>query len=406
MTTVPAPLDRYRILDLTHVLAGPFATHQLGMLGAEVIKIESPCKPDMMRGEGPVYELAQAGMGLHYQAQATGKKSITLDLTQATGQSLFKSLVKTSDVVVSNYRVSSQRKLGLSTVSLRESNPTVIVCSITGFGQTGPKSEHPAYDNVIQAFSGLMAATGHPGQDACKVGPPVLDYGTGAQAALAITAALLQREKYGVAAELDIAMLDAALMLMTATVTETAANGVAPQPHGNSSPVKPGYGCYKTKSGLLMIGAFTVAQLTSLFTALDRSDLAESIAQKTPHEIDNACQEYRNLIQEYFLDKDADYWEEKLNEANVPAARVRTLEESLGHPQVQSRDVLQGVEADCRWNGSHASPLYPVNAWRSDVAGGNLISPAPEPGRDNAEIFKSLGVTSDGLQTLRQEAVI
>lgn len=406
MNTFPSPLEGYRILDLTHVLAGPFATHQLCMLGAEVIKIESPDKPDMMRGEGPDYALAEASMGLHYQSQATGKKSITLDLSRDAGQSLFGKLVATSDVVVSNYRNASQRKLGLDTATLRRSNPDLIVCSITGFGQTGPKAEDPAYDNVIQAFSGLMAATGHPQQDVCKVGPPVLDYGTGAQAALAITAALMQRERHGLAAELDVAMLDAALMLMTSAVTETASSGKSPAVHGNSSLEKPGYGCYQTAEGLLMLGAFTVTQLSGLYAALDCPDLAAAITNMSPRDIDSNRQQHVDRIQTLLLEKDALHWEKHLNAANVPAARVRTLKESLDHPQVKSRKVLQGVSSDCSVNGTNASPLFPVTAWQSSEAGGRLTSPAPMSGRDNTDIFESLGITSDELETLKQDAVI
>jgi len=361
-------LAGYRVLDLTHVLAGPFATYQLAVLGAEVIKVESPALPDMMRQEGPDPIMANAGLGIHYQSQSANKKSITLDLGQPQGKEIFARLVATADVVVSNYRLASQKKLGLDTEALRQFNKNVIVCSITGFGQTGPKAEHAAYDNVIQAFSGLMSASGYPDGEGCKVGPPVLDYGTGAQAALAITAALLQRETQGIVADLDVAMLDAALMLMTSSVTETAYSGESPSLHGNSSLSKPGYACFDTADGKLMVGAFTAAQHAALWTVLGRDD-----------------------------------WESLLNTAGIPAARVRSLAETLEHPQVKSRSVLQSMQSES--TNPHPT-TFAVNAWQSEAVNGKVDRSPPMAGQDNIDVFQSIGVSSSELEQLQKDCVI
>ena len=156
------PFEGYRVLDLTHVLAGPFCTYQLALLGAEVIKIEPPDEPDMVRPMGPVAALNEAGLGLHYLAQSANKRAMTLDLKSSEGQEILKRLAADADVLVENYRAGALEGLGLGYAALSAINPKLIYCSMTGFGQTGPKGGHTAFDNVIQAFSGLMAATGTP----------------------------------------------------------------------------------------------------------------------------------------------------------------------------------------------------------------------------------------------------
>ena len=183
-------LDNIRVLDFTHVLAGPFCTYQLAVMGADVIKIESAQCPDMMRINGPDYKLAEQTMGLHYQAQAANKRAMTLDLKHSGSTQILDKLLLDADVLVVNYRRNAAKRLNIDYERVKGINPRLVYCSMTGFGQTGPKADHAAYDNVIQAFSGLMAATGTEAGGPTRVGPPVLDYGTGAQAALAIVSSL------------------------------------------------------------------------------------------------------------------------------------------------------------------------------------------------------------------------
>ena len=399
-----APLDGFRVLDLTHVLAGPFATSQLANLGAEVIKIEAPGALDMMRREGPLADLAEQGMGIHYQSQSAGKKAVTLNLKAIEGQAIFVKLVQSADVLVANYRRSSQLALGLDSSTLRKHNPQLITCSITGFGQTGPKADHPAYDNVIQAFSGLLKATAHPGAEPCKVGPPVLDYGTGAQAALAITAALLQRELKGVVADLDVAMLDAALMLMSSSVTETSVTGNAPLPHGNSSLAKAGYACFATSDGQLMVGAFTVRQHAALWQALGQSERAKITAALSVDELESRFDDDRAFLQELFAREAAAHWETLLNNSGVPAARVRALNEALTEPQIKDRSVLQGTADPA--STVPGPKRFPGRAWKSDSMSEQLSGSPPHAGQHNQEIFTQLGISRDEMQTLEKERVI
>ena len=228
--------EGYRVLDLTHVLSGPFCTYQLAVLGADVIKIEPPGDPDMMRAEGASEVLNRQGMGTMFQSQGANKRALSLNLRSEVGRDIFKRLVAGADVVVQNYRAGAFPALGLGYDELAALNPSLIYCSITGFGQTGPKAGHTAFDNVIQARSGLMATTGTLDSAPVGVGAPVLDYGTGAQAAFAIAAALLRRERTGKGQRLDVSMLDASMVLMSSAVVTSEVSGRAPVPHGNSHP--------------------------------------------------------------------------------------------------------------------------------------------------------------------------
>ncbi|MFT5341384.1 MAG: crotonobetainyl-CoA:carnitine CoA-transferase CaiB-like acyl-CoA transferase [Paracoccaceae bacterium] len=173
------PFNKVRVLDLTHAFAGPFCAYQLGVLGAEIIKIEAVDRPDMTRADGADPELNAQGMGLMFQAQAGGKKTLALNLKSDKGRALFDRLVVEADVVVQNFTAHCAAELGLGYDRLKVLNPSLIYCVISGYGQTGPKQSHPAYDNVIQAYSGLMAANGDSGQAPLRIGPAMVDYGTG-----------------------------------------------------------------------------------------------------------------------------------------------------------------------------------------------------------------------------------
>lgn len=417
-----AALEGYRILDLTHVLAGPFCCYQLGVLGAQVIKLEPPQQPDMMRAEGPDTELAQQHMGLHYQSQNAGKLAMSLDISCDAGREVFNRLVATADVLVTNYRRVSQQRLGLDWQTLAQVNPRLITCSITGFGHTGPKANDAAYDNVIQAFSGLLSATGHAEGEPVKVGPPVLDYGTGAQAALAVTAALLLRERTGEVTHPDVAMLDAALMLMTSSVTEAAYTGAAPKPHGNSNPARAGYGCYETADGKLMIGAFTSRQNAMLWRVLGDDSTANEVGALLPAELDARFRQDRQALQCLFMERTATEWEAELNQSGVPASRVRTLDEALADNQVQSRSVLQqvpqpaaqqtalqGVDGTSLAIGSQGPvTTFASKAWNTSDSDTPdcLTTLPPAVGQHNDKLLTELGFAASEITALKQAGVI
>ncbi len=394
--------EGYRVLDLTHVLAGPFCTYQLAVLGAEVIKIEPPDELDMVRVMGPVDRLNDKGLGLHFLSQGANKKAITLDLKSAEGREVFKRLAEGADVLVENYRAGALAALGLGYEDLAALNPRLIYCSMTGFGQTGPKRHHTAFDNVIQAFSGLMAATGSPETAPVRVGPPVLDYGTGAQAAFAIAAALLRRERSGAGQHLDVAMLDAALVLMSQTVILSQATGGAPVPPGNSDAVNYGYACYETAEGQVMLGVHTTRQHARLWRGLGREDVAARVAALKPAEIAGLRDELQPLLRSLLLAQPAQHWEDLLVEAGIPVGRVRGLDETLAHPQLQDRAVLQDLPAEPEINQRYRATAAAFNA---NADGPRLSGSPPLPGQHTDEILAALGYSTQKIDEFRQRGV-
>ena len=397
------PFEGVRVLDLTHVLAGPFCTHQLAVLGADVIKIEPPGNPDMTREEGVIPALNDARTGTYFMSQNAGKKAITLDLNSSAGRDILKRLVKDADVMVQNYAGKALAKLGLGYDEISALNPKIVYCSISGFGQTGPKAEHPAYDVVIQAFTGLMAANGSTETGPVRVGPPMVDYGTGAQAALAISAALFQRERTGKGQRIDVAMMDAAFMLMSAFVTDTITTGNPPPPHGNVHSKYAGYATFDTADRMIMIGAWTNKQLCRLLETLGLGERADVVRKLARSEIGLSRDADRQLISSVLEQKTALEWEDILNAADVPAAMVRTLPEALAHEQVASRKVLQSCDAQT----NHGGPdKLPVAAYSYDHGSPSLDRPPPMLGQHTEEILMEAGYTTDEVKQFKKQAII
>ncbi len=397
------PFEGIRVLDLTHVLAGPFCTYQLGVLGADVIKIEPPGNPDMTREEGVVPALNDAAYGTYFQAQNAGKRAITLNLKDEAGRDVLRRLIKTADVLVQNYAGDALEELGFGYEAVSAIQPKLIYCTLTGFGRTGPKANHPAYDVVIQAFSGLMAANGTPDTGPVRVGPPMVDYGTGAQAALAISAALLQREKTGKGQHIDVSMLDAALMLMSSSVTDTLTTGKPPKPHGNNHPNYAGYRTFETADGLLMVGAWTNRQLSRLFEVVGEPERAAHILQVPRARVGELAADDAGIISDHLKSRSADEWEAVLNDARVPAARVRTLDEALAHEQIRYRRVVQQAGRAPADNGP---PAFPVAAFSYDHGTPGLKRPPPLVGEHTDEVLAELGFSSTEIGAFREAGTL
>jgi crotonobetainyl-CoA:carnitine CoA-transferase CaiB-like acyl-CoA transferase len=338
------PLEGIRVIDLTHVLAGPFSTHQLCMLGAEVIKIEKPGQGDQTRGLALQPDLD--GLAPGFVALNSGKRSVVLDLKTEAGRNAIEKLAATADVFVENFRPGKAAKLGLTPERLHAINPSLIYCSISGWGQVGPNAARPAYDHVIQAATGMMSLQGDkPDAPPVKVGFPVIDIGTGMLAANAILAALLRRARGDKAPiVLDVSMVDASALLMVGAVANYWQAGIAPRRVGNQGFVgSPGADTFPTADGWISTAANTLRQFRVLCAVLGRPDIPadRSLLPKLPDSPDGFLSDLgnsavRDALVKAFAADTAAAWEEKLASAGVPASEVRTVPAYLDGPYMQS----------------------------------------------------------------------
>jgi crotonobetainyl-CoA:carnitine CoA-transferase CaiB-like acyl-CoA transferase len=334
------PLEGMRVVDLTHVLAGPFATHQLCMLGAEVIKIERPGQGDQTRGLALQPELN--GLAPGFVALNSGKRSVVLDLKTEQGHKAVEQLVATADVFVENFRPGKAAKLGLTPERLHAINPNLIYCSISGWGQVGPNAARPAYDHVIQAATGMMALQGSdPKAPPIKVGFPVIDIGTGMLAANAILAALLRRVRGDQSPiVLDVSMVDASAVLMVGAVASYWLAGIAPSRVGNQGFVgSPGADTFPTADGWISTAANTLRQFQTMCGVLGRPDILtdKTLLPKLPDSpeaflsgLGNTA--VRDELIKAFAAESATVWEERFAAEGVPASKVQTVPSYLdGH---------------------------------------------------------------------------
>jgi crotonobetainyl-CoA:carnitine CoA-transferase CaiB-like acyl-CoA transferase len=376
------PFEGIRVIDVTHVLAGPFAAYQLAVLGADVIKVEHPDDPDQSRQSGTDRDLNRRQMGTAFLTQASNKRSIALDLKREADRDILKQLAATADVFVENYRPGAFEALGLGYAALAAINPRLIYASFSAFGQEGPRASQTAYDHVIQATSGIMAMTGTEAVNPIKFGSPAIDYATGMTGAFALSAALFQRERTGKGQRIDMAMLDVAMILMSSHLTGFLRNGTHPKPHGNRYPHATN-GAFATEEGLVMLGASNLRQQRRLWTLLGRPDMIK----RTNEERDADHAREIAVLEEIMLTRTADEWEAFLQARHVPAARVRTMREALADPQMASRGVIHRHDGGNDVEGGFGVPLA---AFRFAHDGPRIDSPPPTLGQHNEEILAEL----------------
>src|SRR3984885_1672546 len=392
------PFEGIRIIDITHVLAGPFAAYQLGLMGADVIKVEHPDEPDQSRDSGSDHTLNHANMGTGFLTQGSNKRAITLNLKSEKGREILKKLVATADVLVENYRPGAFEALGLGYEDLCKINPKLIYASFSAFGQGGPRREQTAYDHLIQSTSGIMAMTGTPNTNPIKIGAPAIDYATGTMGAYALSAALFQRERTGLGQRVDMAMLDVAMILMASHLTGYMRNGKHPKPSGNATGHATSQ-AYETKDGLVMVGASNLRQQRRLWTVLERPDMIK----RTNDERDADHDREVKVLTELMLMRTAAEWEVWFQERHVPASRVRTMREALADPQIASRNILHKHE---NAPGVPGSFTVPVAAFKLAHAGPQVDRAPPMFGQHNEEVLTELGYSAADIAGFKSAKII
>jgi crotonobetainyl-CoA:carnitine CoA-transferase CaiB-like acyl-CoA transferase len=392
------PFEGITIIDITHVLAGPFATYQLAVLGADVIKVEHPEEPDQSRETGTDRALNRCNMGTSFLTQGSNKRSITLDLKTEEGREVLKKLVARSDVLVENYRPGAFAALGLGYEAMRKINPRLIYCSISAFGQDGVRREQTAYDHVIQASSGIMAATGTEEVNPIKVGVPAVDYATGTMGAFALASALFQRERTGQGQYIDLAMLGVAMMMQASLLTGYFRNGAEPKPHGNKQPFATN-SAYEAKEGIVMIGASNIRQQARFWRAVERPDMI-----KTDNEarLDDRGREAA-IIADIIKTRTADEWEIYFQARHVPAARVRSMAEAVADPHFTDRRVFHRFADVPGIDGPLGVPLA---AFKFAHGGPSIEHPPRAMGQDTDAVLGELGYAAAEIARLRQARII
>lgn len=403
-------LSGYRVLDLSRVLAGPWCGQVLADLGAEVIKIERPGVGDDTRGWGPPYMKAADGSdsseAAYYQSTNRNKLSVALNLATEEGQALVRALACECDVLIENYKAGSLAKYGLDYESLSKVNPRLVYCSITGFGQTGPRAEEPGYDFIIQGMGGLMSITGEkdgvPGAGPQKVGVAVSDVMTGLYSVVAIQAALLAREKTGRGQHCDMALLDVQVAMLGNQSQNYLATGRSPGRQGNAHVNIVPYQVFSAKDMDFIIACGNDSQFVSLCDAIGLPELPKD--PRFTHNADRVRN--RDIIvgklAEHFQGDTADNWVKRIHAMKVPVGVINDIGRALDEPQVVARDML--VEIPHAQNPAFRMVGSPLKLSETPV---EYQRPAPMLGEHTDEVLKRrLGIDDARLAQLKAEGVI
>ncbi len=390
-----------RVLDLTNVLAGPFATIHLALAGAEVIKIENPKGGDLARKLGNVPELNQQLMGTSFLAQNANKKSLTLNLKLAEAREIFTTLARRADVVVENFRPGVMDRLGLGYAVLRADNPGLIYCAISGFGQTGPDAAKPAYDQIVQGLSGVMDVNGDDRLHPLRCGFPVCDTVGGLNAAFAIMAALYHRQRTGEGQFIDIAMLDSIMPLMGWVAANLLIGGKPPVPMGNDNFTAAPSGTFATRDGYINIAANEQTQWESVCDALGVPEL-KTDPRFEKRDVRKANRKALTpLLEARLRDQPTAHWVAVLNDKGVPSGEILDLASALAAPQVAHRGTIQAVHEP----GLGDLKLFNLTA-KFEKTPAAITSPPPRLSAHTDAILGDLGYSADQIAAFRQKGVV
>jgi formyl-CoA transferase len=398
------PLHGIRVLDLTNIVAGPLGSYQLALMGAEVIKIETPGTGDLSRKMGADPAQARQGMGVSYLALNAGKKSITLNLKHDEAKAIFRKLVTTADVVMENFRPGVMKRLGLGYDHLKTVNPGIIYCAVSGFGQDGPLSQRPAYDQIVQGFSGLMALTGTPETAPTRAGYIACDAMGAMTAAFAIAAALVRKQKTGEGECIDVSLLDATLASMAAWVVSNYLNaGAVPKPMGNENHTAAPSGTYRCGSGQLNIVNNEEHQFHSLCEVVGHPEWKADARFAERHTRISNREVLRGLLETALATKSSAEWEILFTAAGVPVGPVLNVPEVLAHPQIAHRELLATYQGALP-GGRDLS--VPKGGYRLAGAPAGVDTPPPRLGQHTHEVLRQLGLMDSDIERLKETGAI
>ena len=403
------PLSHIRVLDLSRVLAGPWAGQNLADLGAEVIKVERPKIGDDSRAFGPPWVKDQQGNdtreSAYYTAANRGKKSITLNISQPEGQAIVRELAARSDVLIENYKFGDLARYGLGYDDLAKINPRLIYCSVTGFGQTGPYREHPGYDFMIQGMGGMMSVTGEPdevpGGGPQRAGVPVADIITGMYASIAICAAIANRAETGKGQHLDLALLDSQIALMSYQNTNYFATGKPPARIGNLHPNIVPYQPFKTSDGSVILACGNDNLFRKFCDVAGCTALTEDPRFATNGKRVENRVEMTRLLQEIFAKRTTRDWVESLEAAGVPNGPINNIAQVFEEPQVKARNIK--IELDHPIAGKMPLVASPMRFSGTPIE--HTMAP-PTLGQHTEDVLRSLGKSESELARLRADGIV
>ncbi|HTK02557.1 MAG TPA: CaiB/BaiF CoA-transferase family protein [Bordetella sp.] len=402
-------LSNIKVLDLSRVLAGPWASQILADLGADVIKVERPGRGDDTRSWGPPFLKNEDGQdtadGAYFVATNRGKRSITLDLQTPEGQDLVKAMCRDVDVVLENYKVGTLARMGLDYAALSKINPRLVYCSVTGFGQTGPRASEPAYDFLIQAMGGLMSVTGErddkPGGGPQKVGVPIVDLSTGVYAALGIVAALLRRTQTGQGEYIDVAMLDVQVGLLANQAMNFLLGKRVPRRTGTAHPNIQPQRTFSCADGDIVVVVGNDAQFVTLCEVIGQAALSQDERFATNGRRVKNQESLDPILDAIFASQTREHWLDKLKKAGVPAGSINSVPEVFDDPQVVHRAMLRHLPHPVA--GSVPQVMNPLRFGSATL---RVDRGPPLLGEHTDEVLGELGLSAERIQALRESKVI